>query len=53
MLSDAKRRRLYDSGLYDPVEDEEEEIEVSWDKNCQRIGLIIPRNITFNVLFPS
>ncbi|KAG6474093.1 hypothetical protein ZIOFF_068017 [Zingiber officinale] len=27
VVSDAKRRRLYDSGLYDPIEDEEEAVE--------------------------
>lgn len=28
VLSDGKRRALYDAGLYDPVQDDEEEVEV-------------------------
>lgn len=36
VLSDEKRRRLYDSGLYDPLQDDEEEVEVSSDGKPRR-----------------
>lgn len=29
MLSDEKRRALYDAGIYDPLDDDQEDVEVS------------------------
>ncbi|RRT59496.1 hypothetical protein B296_00024706, partial [Ensete ventricosum] len=39
VLSDEKRRKLYDAGLYDPLQEDEEEVEVITDKPCNNIGV--------------
>ncbi|RWW64839.1 hypothetical protein BHE74_00027898 [Ensete ventricosum] len=39
VLSDEKRRKLYDAGLYDPLQEDEEEVEVITDKRCNNIGV--------------
>ncbi|CAL9116838.1 unnamed protein product [Musa acuminata var. zebrina] len=40
VLSDEKRRRLYDSGLYDPLQDDEEEVEGFHDFVQEMVSLM-------------
>lgn len=39
VLSDVKRRKLYDAGFYNPLQEDEEEVEVITDKLCNNIGV--------------